>query len=377
MTVVPHGDASLGRRLKSLRESAQLTQRAVADALGGERPLSPALISSWESGRAVPAPRWLTRYAEIFAARTAAAGAPGPEDVTVEQLEAELSDLREGAQARSPVGEDPGTADGLGSFWRFPDGLPIRIIGTPMFEDVLEGLDYANRWHPNYMEFLRNADTDATLELFGHLRAANPASDVRFLTVDTMQSDDLTGHVVLLGGGDDLEGRRSSSLRWFIRRLELPVRTRLPDGRDPEYDTEFVVSADEDGNPEYGGPREEVYRPTFLRERHLPDHPRAEVAGYPQLEYDLGLLVRRPNPMNLQVATVTICSGIFSRGTYGVVRSLTDAKLRDGNEQYLREAFPDGNFWLLMRVPVFPGQQGAETITPDLTREHHVVRQSG
>ena len=362
---------SLGRRLKELRESRTMTQRAVADALGGERPLSPALISSWEGGKALPSQQWLARYARIFERPQ---GGPG-EPVSAEELEAELTALRVAGQQRAARLGQPEPDDGLGSFWRFPDGWPVRIVGTPMFDRVLAQLAYSNSWHPNYIESLHNADMDATVELFGHIRAANPTSDVRFLTQDDLQRDDLTSHLVLLGGADtSLAGR--SSLGWLIRRLNLPVSTRLPEGGDEEYDAEFVVATDVNGKPAYrGAGAEEVYRPTFLVDHDDPAESRVLVEGYPQLEYDLGLLVRQPNPMNLQ-ATVTVCSGIFSRGTYGVVRVSTDARLRDVNEQYLGGRLTASRFWLLMRVPVFPGPHGAETITPDLSREFHIVRQS-
>lgn len=393
MTVPSPGDAALGRRLRELREQAKWTQRAVGDALGGERPLSAGLISSWESGKAVPSRRWITRYAEVFAGPEGR-GAP---DLTIEELEDELNALREdmraavrdASQLRAVTGEGAEPVDALGSFWRFSDGLPVRIIGTVMYEDVLAGLGYANRWHPNYIDSLRNADMDAASELFGHLRATNPTSDVRFLTTEMLQSDDLTGHVVVLGGAEATGGwgskdrgleeqRKSSShpLAWFIRRLSLPVHARLPEGGDREYDTLFVVKVDEHGVPDYEGEREEIYRPTFLRDRSVHGDQRLRIAGFPQLEYDLGLLARQANPMNLQ-ATVTLCSGIFSRGTYGAVRTLTDVKLRESNEHYLHETFSGDEFWLLMRVPVLPGPQGADTITPDLTREYHVVSRSG
>lgn len=354
-----------------------MTQRAVADALGGDRPLSPALISSWESGKAIPAEKWLVRYAKVC-------GGPGkrPGDAaSAEALETELLALRANAYYREQRAGQDGPGQVLGSFWRFPDEWPIRIIGTPMFARVLEKLDYASPLHPNYIESLRNADIDASIELFGHVRAANPSSDVRFLTDRALQRDDLTGHLILLGGADtSLTGR--SPLGWFIRRLDLPIFTRVAAGGDDEYDTEFVVTMGRPGRPGHArAVGEEVYRPTFLIKPDDPTCPRATVRSeetgkeYPQLEYDVGLLVRQPNPMNLQ-ATVTVCAGIFSRGTFGVVRATTDAKLRDANEQYLRENFPGGRFWLLMGVPVFQSAQGAETITPDLSRESHILRQA-
>ncbi|MEJ2578268.1 MAG: helix-turn-helix transcriptional regulator [Kineosporiaceae bacterium] len=382
MAVSPYGTGALGRRLKELRERAGLTQRVIGESLDADRRLSPAQISSWESGRAVPATGWVVRYARFLSELEG----PGAPLLTEAELEAELTALREldlGQQsgaaepAENGLSPTPGPDDGLGTFWRFPDGIPVRIIGTPMFDSVVSALPYADRWHPNYMESLHNADMDSTIELFGHIRAANPLSDVRFLTTDAIRSDDLTGHVVLLGGGDSLfgAGRRPAEegpLSWFFRRLDLPVRFRQAEGGDPEFDTAIVVRTDARGRPDPHGGHEQIYRPTFLRDQASRTGARLEIAGLPRLEYDLGLFARQVNPMNLQ-ATVTVCAGVFNRGTYGVVRAITDGTLRAGNEQYLAEAFPSGTFWMLMRVPVIQGSRGADTITPDLTREFHTV----
>jgi hypothetical protein len=43
------------------------------------------------------------------------------------------------------------------------------------------------------------------------------------------------------------------------------------------------------------------------------------------------------------------------------VRTLTDARLRESNEQYLARNFPGNQFGILMRVQVIEG----ETLTPD------------
>ncbi len=367
MTALPAEDASLGRRLRDLRESRDMTQRDLGFALSNDRSLSPASISAWESGKSTPSNRWLREYARVF----------GSDAAPPEGLEEELLALRTSARppARTVEESDPVADDRLGSFWRFSDGMPIRIAGTPMFEDVLAKLDYADRWHPNFMAALRQADMDAVTELFGHVRAANPTSDVRFLTHDRLERDDLTGHVVLLGGADSMLMKGPSSpLAWYVRRLDLPIGARLPEGGDPEYDSEFVVSTDERGAPSRLGSGEDVYGPTFLRDPETDE--RVLEHGYPQLEYDLGVLVRQANPMNL-AATVTICSGIFSRGTYGVVRAMTDVNLRTRNEQYLEGTFRGADFWLLMRVPILLSPRGADTVTPDLSREFHIVRTSG
>jgi hypothetical protein len=277
-----------------------------------------------------------------------------------------------------------------GRFWYFPDGQTITILCTPLSDrqlgygrggDLPEGAApitaYSRPSHPNHNEMLRNGDMDALVELVGHIRAENPSAEVRWQTYNRVRdSDDLTGHLVILGGSDYVAGTVPSPddpVDWFIRRLELPVSTRISASGDPEFDTEFVVTTSDDGEPEYGGTQEETYQPRFLRQGSEPDSPRVTDGGVPTLEYDLALIARRANPLNVS-ARITICAGIFSRGTYGAVRAFTDANLRARNERYLERHFPNTNkFWILFRVPVY---SGARTITPDFERAYHRVRDS-
>ena len=73
-------------------------------------------------------------------------------------------------------------------------------------------------------------------------------------------------------------------------------------------------------------------------------------AKHTVLAEDVGLLARVPNPLNSS-RTLTICNGIHSRGVYGAVRSLTDAKLRDANERYISANFGNSeSFAILMSV---------------------------
>ena len=60
--------------------------------------------------------------------------------------------------------------------------------------------------------------------------------------------------------------------------------------------------------------------------------------------------------------TLTICNGIHSRGVLGAVRCLTDEQVREANERYLADRFPEGRFAMLVRVPVVAN----ETLSPDL-----------
>ncbi len=398
MTDLTPARARLARRLRELRESpevSRLTQKELAGALGTSAPL----ISSWEGGREMPPEARLQAYGRLFATSRSREGervalVPA-DDLTAEEhdrmekLIGELLRLRE--EAMSPTESSRRRTGELGGrFWYFPDGQTITILCTSLSDRQLgygsdgelpEGAPpitaYSRPSHPNYIELLRNGDMDALVELVGHIRAENPSAEVRWKTYNRVRdSDDLTGHLVILGGSEYVAGttsRPDDYLEWFIRRLDLPVSTRASANGDPEFGTEFVVATNDDGEPTYLGANEEMYQPGFLRQGVEPDSPRVFNDGVPTLEYDLALIARKANPLNVS-ARITICAGIFSRGTYGAVRAFTDANLRARNERYLEKHFSDINqFWMLLRVPVY---SGVRTVTPDLERPYHRIRYS-
>jgi len=379
----------LARRLRALRQSGRgtpITQKQVAEALGASVPL----VSSWESAKAVPPEERLRAYALLFSgAASAQDGWVLPADGTPLAAEAEarrrelfteLTTLRYTAQRDDDGPEERRGALG-GRFWCFPEDARVRIITTPMWPQVTATIPYANPWHPNHIESMLDADRDASLDLYGHIRAENPTADVRILTADKVTRNDLTGEVVILGQADVLlRGELNSVMHFFARRLEIPVGTRLAEGGDREFDSEFFVTCDEDGEPAYypagrNPAQVEAYRPIFQREVWQEGRPRSTRDGYPLLEYDVALIARKENELNL-AATVTFCSGIFSRGTFGAVRALTDRNLRTQNEEFLVREFGLKDFWLLTRVPVFPADSGAETVTPDLARPYNRLRSS-
>jgi hypothetical protein len=81
------------------------------------------------------------------------------------------------------------------------------------------------------------------------------------------------------------------------------------------------------------------------------------------LREDVALFARAVSPFNWK-RHVTICNGMYGRGTYGAVRALTDERFRDRNTQYLRETFGDSDaFCILSRVTV----QNGRALTPDWT----------
>jgi len=342
--------AALAKRLRTLREQANLTQAQLGHVLG----LSDATISSWEGTdqRRMPQPDHLRTYAHFFATRRSWDGGrprlladadlgDGERDQRV-TLERELLALREvaveavGSATRSggvSVATGPQEA-GLGEVWRFSDGANITIVCSGIPESLRKRTPLAEPSDPNYVDFYNNADLDALVELYGHIRAVNPASQVSIQRAGKLDgpldSAALKAHLILLGGVD-----WNAETLAVLGRLQLPIQQVSSVDQWGAY---FEVS--ESGEPTR-------FRPKALEDTEL-------------LEEDVGHFYRGRNPYNIK-RTVTICNGIFARGTYGVVRALTDADFRDRNEAYLRRRFPGAQeFSILMRVPV----AGGLTMTP-------------
>jgi hypothetical protein len=179
------------------------------------------------------------------------------------------------------------------------------------------------------------------VELHGHVRAENPGMNVYYKGAPDVKADDLSGHVVIIGGiaWNDV-------MRRLIDLSRLPVRQE----EEPGLKTGDIFSIQAgDG-----------------RQKYLPQWSATTGA----LMEDVGLLVRMPNPLNSN-RTITMCNGIHSRGVLGAVRTLTDAMLRESNEQYIARNFSETQFGILMRVTVIEG----ETLTPDFHTEGTVLYQ--
>ncbi|OHV75226.1 helix-turn-helix domain-containing protein [Pseudofrankia sp. BMG5.36] len=334
---------ALARRLRALRRAAEggLRQAHVAAALD----VSVATVSSDENNaRGIPLAR-LQLYAVFYAApradeRTAAPRVAAEDELTAEEraardvLLAELTALLRTAAASArelTVAVLPTEAPRR--TWRFDDGAPVRIVCGQLPKGVRPPL--ASPDNVNYTELLSYADLDALMELWGHLRAENPAvEDVRFITSEDVAPDDMSGHLVLLGG---LGWNQAAD--WNRRQAEFPV-TQI---EVPEYQEGEIFVIDRDGT-------EEKVVPTISSDPRL------------GLREDIGLLIRTPNPYN-RARTLTICNGVYSRGVFGSVRCLTDRNLRERNERYIFERFGDAEeFGILMRIRVLKGK----SFTPDL-----------
>jgi hypothetical protein len=332
----------LAQRLRTLRVQGwpglRITQRDIATALGA----SPPSVSSWESQHngAVPPSKWLEAYATFFATERSVATRPfrvlRPAQLTAaerarrDELLRELTGLRDGA------GDGPPT-----SHWRFGQGEDVVIVCSQLPPRYRNSLPCADPREPGFASMYRYADLDALMEVHGHLRAANPANNVAVRSPEALQADDVTSHLVLLGGVD-----WKTVTQDVLRSLDVPLE-RLQGGADEPGGFEMDLAGE---------------RRTFV--------PVLGRTGRTLVE-DVALFYRAPNPWN-GTRTVTICTGSYPRGTYGAVRALTDARFRDRNERYLRTRFTGRPaFWVISRVSVILG----EVVTPDWTNSEYLLHE--
>ena len=330
----------LAERLRDLREQQHLTQKQLARALGGTGALSIATVSLWEkpdSGR-LPPPQRLAAYAQLFCtSRSFASGAPRllrEDDLTEQEqgrkaeLYGELLALRERAQSTGAAtsSRERSSREQRSSIWHFPDGAAVSIVCS----DAPEGAEpsYAHPSHLNYSRYARHADLDALIEVFGQVRADNPASMIRILPTEELTQDFALNHLVFIGG-------KAAAAAYFAQDIPLPTA-------EPTGETHIFTSR----------VREE--------ERKF-----ASLIDDGALTQDVGLIARGPHP-NVPQRTVTVLSGITSRGVYGAALCFTDQHVRDANEQYLNDAFGSADaFCILMYVPV----QNNMALPPNLWRD--------
>lgn len=354
---------ALARRLRDLREHhwpTKVNQSQLAAALGadGNRPVSVPLISSWESRNnpAVPPVSRIEDIATFFASPRSFDGRTGrllsPDEMTVpertarEALLEELTRLRRDALAAAgrpglraaPPDAAREIAQSLATgFYRFKVGETVTIVCARLPQRMLDRMPYTDPLDPDFIGLYRYSDPDALLELFGHLRAANPTSPVRYKAADQLVADDYSGHLIALGGVDWNDATKA-----VLDRLDLPVE-QVSDW-DKEGGVYFEVT-EEDG-------------------RKVPHRPLLDQSGGKTiLREDVALFARAVSPFNRK-RIVTICNGMYGRGTYGAVRALTDERFRDRNMEYIQARFPDAEaYCILTRVTV----ENGVTLTPDWT----------
>ena len=340
MQPVPPAMLELAQRLRSLRREqwpdVRVTQAALANALGSEADLAAVTVSSWESlttPRLPPHSR-IDAYARFFATHRSVEEErykllkinelTEQEKAIYAQLLAELLALHNAAR-----GPSRGEAIIVRRSWNFPDSGPATMVCALIPEDKRG--QFSEPTQPNYTELQSYADLDALVELHGHIRAENPSMDVFYKAAPNVLADDLSGHVILLGG-----------IAWnaITKRLSNMINVPVQQVPDSSLDSGEIFVVNVDGS-------DRKFFPTWDSNQRLIE--------------DIGLLARVPNPLNSS-RTLTICNGIHSRGVLGAVRSLTDARLRESNEGYIARCLGGSeSFVILARVPVIEG----ETMTPD------------
>jgi transcriptional regulator with XRE-family HTH domain len=325
----------LAERLRDLREREHLTQKQLAGVLGG----SDATISLWEKPGSdrLPPPQRLEAYSRLFCtSRSFDGDRPrllSSNDLTEQERERatelydELIALRERAQSTNIPA--PGRSQ-RSAIWHFPDPIAVSIVCS----DAVDPPPYAQHGHLNYSRYAKYADLDAVVEVHGQVKADNPDRMVRILPTARLAQDFALNHLILIGGA------ASDAASLFAQNIPLPTPEEIP-GTDPVTHL-FKCTVGEETR-EFRSTREEG-----------------------TLVQDVGLIARRPHPI-IPGGTVTLLSGITSRGVHGAALCFIDSHLRDTNERYLEKAFGNvESFCILMNIPV----QNDVALPPNLWREN-------
>jgi hypothetical protein len=224
--------------------------------------------------------------------------------------------------------------------WYFPSDEPVTIACSPLPDHLRNRASLDDPRDPDYVELLSYGDADALLHLHGHLRALNPDLEVRFSATTELHPSDYSNHLVALGGTDF-----NMVTRDVLSTSQLPVRMPLRMG-----DTDWIgVETFADGKVLKFAPRlDNVYGARILHE-------------------DVILFFRGVNPVNRK-RTITICAGVFARGTLAAVQCLTDPVLGPTNQSYLQEKLAGNrHFGFVARAFVINGV----VAPPDLMIPEH------
>jgi transcriptional regulator with XRE-family HTH domain len=330
---VDRSSHALARRLKALRvehwPDAAITQGQLAKAFDSSAPL----LSSWENGKVPPSAR-LAAYATFFATRRSIEDGYRVldlDELTEDELEYReelLAELTELAEVDTGA---PASSSSRG-FWYFPDAYDITIVVAQLPDDQLPKTPFTDPASPDYVELYTYADLDSLIELHGHIRSLNPGSQVHFRTAEALSPDDYTTHLVLLGGVD-----------WNVVTRDVVDRVELPVNQPGRSDVSDVGGFEVVENGET-----RLIAPLVVRGK---------------LIEDVAQFYRGISPYNKK-RTVTICGGMYGRGTLGAVRALTDAKFRDRNTAYLKDRFAGHDAYsVITRVTIVNGR----VVTPDWT----------
>jgi hypothetical protein len=335
MALTPSQAARLARALRDLRESTwrdqELTQAQIASALSSEGRVAAATLSSWESltNPKTPPVARVSAYARFFCTPRSLEGEPHliPEDeLTAPELE-RFRELESGLLQLLHPGNHK-----VPRTFKFDDG-PVVVI-CPTAPEELQG-PLAAEQDLNFTKMRQYGDLDALVELYGHLRAENPTLGVFHRLTRDVVSDDFSSHVVLLGG----IGWNKITMRFQLATSQVPItQMAVPDLKAGDIFRVETPDGAKSFYPEY-----------------------EDLGDGKEIVADVAYIARLRNPFKVN-RTLTICNGIHSRGVFGAVRCLTDARVREENEKYLADRFPDGEFAMLLRIPVVTN----EALSPDL-----------
>jgi hypothetical protein len=326
----------LARALRELRESTwpdrPLTQAQLAVGLSSEaKGVAAATVSSWESTTTpkTPSVDRINAYARFFCTERSLDGQPH----LITETELTPAEKNRFQELKSELLELSRPWDrAVRRTFQFDAG-PVIVICPDAPPEVQGSL--ADEEEPNFTRMWKYGDLDALIELYGHLRAENPMLDVFHRLASEVVSDDISRHVVLLGG----IGWNEVTRRFQSAISQVPIRqTAVPDLQGGDIFQVETSKGLQSFYPKYD-----------------------DLGDGKRLESDVGYIARLRNPFKVS-RTLTICNGIYSRGVFGAVRCLTDASVRVENEAYLADRFPDGEFAILLQVPVV----GNQTLSPDL-----------
>ncbi|WP_433052684.1 helix-turn-helix transcriptional regulator [Dactylosporangium sp. CS-033363] len=340
----------LAHALRALRADARLHDRPDGKVSQGDLArvfgVSVPSISSWEKRADAKRPPdvHLDKYARLFATPRSFAGG-GPVLFEVEQLTAEE---RVGYdELKRAFGMESEPLNPL----RFPPGEPLTVVCAELPEQLQAAREYADPLAPDHVELYSYADPDALFELYSYLRQVNPNNRIRYKLVTRLDRDDFHTHLLLLGGVD-----WNNLTRETYDLLDIPVRQV---GREGIEAGAFEVR-DADGTGRTLVP--------VLKEED----------GRLTLREDVAHLWRAPNPYGRDGSTVTIFNGVYGRGTYGIVRALTDVDWRERNFRYLERRFAGAaSFSLVSRVRIVTGIVTVPDWTDPNIRLHEWPTDSG
>ena len=203
---------SLAERLRDLRTARwpglRVKQSDLASALG----VSVPTVSSWESltNPVLPPIRHLESMASFYASRRSMTEGPphvplpadltGGEQQDREGLWGEFRKMRVAAQRAAPPKGAAVSSPLESDLWTFPTASQSSSSAPNCPRTCSAPCPTPTRTTRTSSACTGLADLDSLFELHGHLRAVNPRNQVDLRRATNLTNDDLTSHLVILGG---------------------------------------------------------------------------------------------------------------------------------------------------------------------------------